>query len=77
MTDYLWDKSGDPDPDIQRLERALGVFAQPSPPPPFDSGLGAGPSRLATLSAPARWVGLALLAASVVPTVGALTLAVR
>ena len=77
MTDYLWDKSGDPDPDVQRLERALGVFAQSSPPPPFDSGLGARASRLATLSAPGRWVGLALLAASVVLTVGALTLAFR
>jgi hypothetical protein len=34
MTDYLWDKSGDPDPDVERLERALSVFAQKSPPSP-------------------------------------------
>ena len=27
MTDYLWDKSGEPDPEIQRLEHLLGGFA--------------------------------------------------
>ena len=24
--DYLWDKSGEPDPDVERLERALGKY---------------------------------------------------
>lgn len=26
MTDYLWDKTGPPDPDVERLERALGLY---------------------------------------------------
>jgi hypothetical protein len=30
--DYLWDGSGEPDPDVQRLERALGRLRS-SPPP--------------------------------------------
>jgi hypothetical protein len=33
MSDYLWDKGGDPDPEIERLERTLQVFAQSTPPP--------------------------------------------
>ena len=33
MSDYLWDKSGDADPEIERLERTLEVFAQSTPPP--------------------------------------------
>jgi hypothetical protein len=79
MTDYLWDRSGDADPDVERLERALSVFAQASPPPPLVSGLGARGSRLGhvPLSASARWVGMALLAASVAIAVGGLTLAFR
>jgi hypothetical protein len=77
MTDYLWDKSGEADPEVRRLERALSVFAQSSPPPPFQSGLGSRGSRLAPLSPSARWVGTALLAASVLITVGAITLAFR
>jgi hypothetical protein len=24
--DYLWDRSGEPDPDVERLERVLGEF---------------------------------------------------
>jgi hypothetical protein len=29
--DYLWDGSGEPDPEVQRLERALGSFRHPLP----------------------------------------------
>jgi hypothetical protein len=36
MSDYLWDKRGKIDPEIERLERALKVFAQATPPPPLD-----------------------------------------
>src|SRR5262245_2153665 len=71
MTDYLWDKGGDADPEIERLERALSAFAQSSPPPPF-SGPGARSSGIG-----ARWIGIALLAASVAIAVGSLTLAFR
>jgi hypothetical protein len=73
MTDYLWDKSGEADPEVERFERALGVFAQPSPAPPLRI-----PSlRLSSLSRTSRWIGVALLAASVVMTAGAITLAFR
>lgn len=30
---YLWDKSGSPDPEIERLERLLGRFRQNRPAP--------------------------------------------
>jgi hypothetical protein len=33
--DYLWDRSGEPDPEIQRLERLLGKFRHDSPTPIF------------------------------------------
>ncbi|HEV8395509.1 MAG TPA: hypothetical protein VGQ37_14620 [Vicinamibacterales bacterium] len=36
MSDHLWDKGGDVDPEVDRLERTLGVFAQSMPPPPLD-----------------------------------------
>ena len=34
--DYLWDGSGEPDPEIQKLEAALGRFRQNQPAPPFE-----------------------------------------
>ena len=36
MSDYLWDKNGDGDAEVERLERTLQVFAQATPPPPLD-----------------------------------------
>ncbi|HET9298840.1 MAG TPA: hypothetical protein VFO11_02775 [Candidatus Polarisedimenticolaceae bacterium] len=33
--DYLWDKKGEPDPDIERLEGMLRRFRQAVPPPDF------------------------------------------
>ena len=33
--DYLWDGSGEPDPEIQRLEAVLGKFRHHSPAPAF------------------------------------------
>ena len=33
--DYLWDRSGEPDPEIQRLEGLLGKFRHESPTPIF------------------------------------------
>jgi hypothetical protein len=33
--DYLWDRSGEPDPEIQHLERLLGRFRHDSPTPIF------------------------------------------
>jgi FecR protein len=34
--DYLWDGSGEPDPEVQKLETALGRFRQNQPAPAFD-----------------------------------------
>jgi hypothetical protein len=33
--DYLWDRSGEPDPEIQKLESLLGKFRHDSPTPVF------------------------------------------
>ena len=33
--DYLWDRSGEPDPEIKSLEGLLGKFRHDSPPPVF------------------------------------------
>ncbi|HXD74243.1 MAG TPA: FecR domain-containing protein [Vicinamibacterales bacterium] len=71
MNDYLWDRSGDPDPDVERIERLLRPFAQAVPPPPLS---------LATerrVSRASWWIGAALLAATLVIGVGGLTLAFR
>jgi hypothetical protein len=35
LNDYLWDGSGQPDPEIQRLEHALGRFQHNGPAPSF------------------------------------------
>jgi ferric-dicitrate binding protein FerR (iron transport regulator) len=35
--DYLWDKKGEPDRDVEELERALGQFRQAVPPPDFQA----------------------------------------
>jgi len=34
--DYLWDGSGEPDPEVQKLENALGRFRQSQPAPAFE-----------------------------------------
>jgi len=34
--DYLWDGSGEPDPEVQKLEMALGRFRHDQPAPSFD-----------------------------------------
>jgi FecR protein len=35
--DYLWDGSGEPDPEVQKLEKALGRYRHNRPAPEFDS----------------------------------------
>jgi len=79
MSDYLWDKGGEGDPEIERLERALSPLAQSTPPPPLVS---TPPLPLVLRPRPAtamrgRWVGVALLAASVALVAGGLTLALK
>src|SRR6267378_488467 len=34
--DYLWDRSGEPDPEVQKLETALGRYRQNQPTPSFE-----------------------------------------
>ena len=36
--DYLWDGSGEPDPEVERLERLLGEFRSSRPAPELPSG---------------------------------------
>jgi hypothetical protein len=69
MSDYLWDKNGDPDPEIERLERLLGRFGQPSS-ARFEV-------QRTQLSRGSWWFGAALLAASLTIVVGGVTLALR
>ena len=35
ISDYLWDRSGEPDPEIQRLESLLAEFQHDQPIPAF------------------------------------------
>lgn len=74
MSDYLWDKGErrtDEDAEIERLERALARFAQSTPPPP----LVVTPAR--AMTKPSRWIGFALIAATLALVVGGITLALR
>ncbi len=34
--DYLWDGSGEPDPEVQKLETALGRYRHNKPAPAFE-----------------------------------------
>jgi len=74
MSDYLWDKSNrrtEDDADIERLERALARFAQSTPPPPL--AMRPAPA----ITKPSRWIGFALIAATLALVVGGITLALR
>lgn len=50
-TDYLWDRTGDPDPDVARLERSLGALRYRAPERPSRAGMGARGRRAVTLPA--------------------------
>jgi hypothetical protein len=41
--DYLWDGSGEPDPEVQKLETALGRYRHNQPAPKFDEVVGIRP----------------------------------
>jgi hypothetical protein len=76
MSDYLWDKKGEPDAEVARLETLLGTFAheprrlelpaEAAMPEPRPSGLLPFASRLfvSRLFAPAAFAAAALLVAS-------------
>src|SRR5256885_549619 len=43
--DYLWDGSGDPDPEIQKLEKVLGHYRHDRPAPSFEEVVGVRPAK--------------------------------
>lgn len=43
--DYLWDGSGEPDPEVQKLEHLLGRYRQNQPTPAFDQIAAERPAR--------------------------------
>ncbi len=64
--DYLWDKSGEPDPDVERLESLLGRFrfdAEAAPRAPAVVRVAPRRPRLAWVSAMAASLAIAILAA--------------
>jgi hypothetical protein len=70
MSDYLWDKSGDPDPEVERLEVMLSRFQHRRPAPAFPQRVGWRRGLLASLVA---WSlrGWAVAAAALVLALGA------
>ncbi len=47
--DYLWDRSGPPDPEVQRLENLLGTLRHDRPAPEFDMPVHRFPARIFAL----------------------------
>ena len=79
--DYLWDGSGEPDPEIQKLEKTLGALRSARPAPSFPEAwreaqaADAARGRVRAFPRPRRrWLVPALAAAAVVIAVAGLTL---
>jgi len=72
--DYLWDGSGNPDPEIQRLENLLGRFRSDAPAPEFRREVASDRSMIAARRGPIlampqvlpRWIPLAAAAALII-----------
>ncbi|MGB2590510.1 MAG: FecR family protein [Candidatus Acidiferrum sp.] len=65
--DYLWDGSGDPDPEIQKLEAALGKFRHKGQPPSFPASAIADKARSGRGFFRFRWTfGLGLAAGAAI-----------
>ncbi len=62
---YLWDKSGDPDPEVEGLEKLLGPFRHNRPAPEFPAAPRA-PRRFSFLPLPGVGTATLAVAASVV-----------
>ena len=68
--DYLWDKSGEPDPDVERLERTLGRLRAERE-PSFDAAPAVVAMPAARRRRPAMWIAGWAAAAVLVVIVGA------
>jgi hypothetical protein len=65
--DYLWDGSGEPDPEIQKLENTLAKFRHQGEAPEFPDTIAAPQPRFWQRLLPSRWsFGLAAATASIV-----------
>jgi len=72
--DYLWDRSGEPDPEIIKLENALGRFAHRGEAPDFSHVAVAEPLSFRQRLASLRWTYALAAAAAVVLLVTAVLL---
>jgi hypothetical protein len=54
VSDYLWDKTGEPDPDVRRLEDLLGEFRHRGAAP-------ATPAQVLPIRPPIRWLAIAAM----------------
>ena len=63
--DYLWDGSGEPDPEVQKLESTLGRFRHNQPAPAFEQ-LAAIPAAKPRFSFFSRWPSLRFAAVAAV-----------
>lgn len=72
--DYLWDRSGEPDPEVEKLENLLGRLRQDVPPPRFELPAAGPQRRFGWLW---RWQMAAATAAVVVVLAAGLWLALR
>lgn len=72
ISDYLWDGSGVPDPEVQRLEALLGRFQHTRPTPSFPAIVP--PPQKAWIPWRIRWVPMLATAAAAVMIVAVTTL---
>jgi FecR protein len=68
--DYLWDGSGEPDPEIQRLEQTLGRFRHNRPAPSFDQVPDFPPAKQRARSLHLHWLQFGAVAATIVSAIG-------
>ena len=60
--DYLWDRSGPPDPDVERLEQMLGRLRSTPPLPDVSRVRPADRASVTSARTPVRYLGVRFLA---------------